>query len=69
MSLVAFTLLLKVSTVLIGVDPQVWVYLSGGLILLLGISMFFPNLWPRFAGAIGLEQGSQSRLTRAAQPV
>lgn len=64
-SLVAFTLLLKASTVLIGVDPQVWTYLSGGLIVLLGVSMFFPGLWPRIAGAVGLEHGAQSLLGKA----
>lgn len=64
-SLVVFTLLLKASTILIGVDPQVWTYLSGGLILLLGISMIFPGLWPRVAAATGLEHSSQSLLGRA----
>lgn len=64
-SLVAFTLLLKASTALIGADPQVWTALSGGLVLLLGLSMFFPGLWPRFAGAVGLERRSQALLGRA----
>ena len=64
-SLVLFTLLLKATTALIGIDPRVWTYLSGGLIVLLGVSMLFPALWPRIAAATGLEQGSQSLLGRA----
>lgn len=65
LSLIAFTLLLKASTVLIGVDPSVWTYVSGGLILVLGISMLFPSLWTRVSERIGLERGSNVLLSRA----
>ncbi len=64
-SLVLFTVLLKVSTVLIGVDPRVWVYLSGGLVAGLGVTMLFPSLWARLAGVLGLEQRAQDALGRA----
>jgi len=64
-SLVLFTLLLKVSTVFIHVDPRVWTYLSGGIILVLGVSMLFPGLWPRVAEAVGLERRSQALLQKA----
>ncbi len=64
-SLIVFTLLLKASTVLIGVDPHVWTYLSGGLILVLGASMLFPGLWTRLTDAIGLDRRSHAFLDKA----
>ncbi len=64
-SLILFTLLLKASTVLIGVDPRVWTTVSGGLIVVLGISMLVPGLWSRLANRSGLEHGSQSLLSQA----
>ena len=35
-SIVAFTLLLRASTSLIGIPPEIWSYLSGGILILLG---------------------------------
>ncbi|MGV8850481.1 MAG: cytochrome c biogenesis protein DipZ [Propionibacteriaceae bacterium] len=64
-SLVLFTLLLKASTALIGIDPHVWTYLSGGLILVLGISMLIPGLWTRLTDAIGFDRRSHDLLDKA----
>ena len=44
-SAIIFTLLLKASTVLIGVPEGFWKTVSGGLIFVFGITMLFPNLW------------------------
>jgi cytochrome c biogenesis protein CcdA/thiol-disulfide isomerase/thioredoxin len=44
-SLFAFTFILKVSTAFINVPPQVWSYISGGLLIAFGIISLFPNLW------------------------
>ncbi|MEI2731736.1 MAG: cytochrome c biogenesis protein DipZ [Dermatophilaceae bacterium] len=65
-SLVLFTLLLKASTVLIGVDPRVWTTVSGGLIVVLGLSMLFPGIWSRVSARSGLEHRSQRLLGKAA---
>ncbi len=64
-SLVLFTLLLKASTALIGIDPHVWTYLSGGLILVLGVSMLIPGLWTRLTDAIGFDRRSHDLLDKA----
>lgn len=64
-SLVLFTLLLKASTVLIGVDPHLWTYLSGGLILLIGVSMLVPGLWTRLTDVIGLDRRAHGFLDKA----
>jgi len=66
-SLIIFTIILKASTVLIGVDPKVWVYFSGTLVIVLGVFMLFPDLWARVIGGLGIEHRSQSLLGKAFQ--
>jgi cytochrome c biogenesis protein CcdA/thiol-disulfide isomerase/thioredoxin len=58
-SLLLFTLLLKATTLLIGVPPLVWVYLSGGIVIALGIASLFPGIWERLIGRLGWQAGSQ----------
>lgn len=64
-SLLAFTLLLKASTALIGIDPRWWSIISGVIVVLLGIAMLFPDLWTRVSLAIGFDQKSHNILDRA----
>jgi len=61
-SLILFSLLLKASTVLIGVDQVVWRVLSGMLVIILGLFMLFPNLWAKIMVITGMEHRSQSLL-------
>lgn len=44
-SVIAFTLLLKASTLFITIPEDVWKWISGGILLLLGTVMLFPSLW------------------------
>ncbi len=62
LSIIGFTLLIKVSTVLIGVSPIFFTYFSGGLVIGLGIITLFPTIWTRIAEATGLERQSQKQL-------
>lgn len=48
-SAIIFTLLLKASTVLIGIPQTTWKYISGGLILVFGFFMLFPGVWEKLA--------------------
>lgn len=66
-SLILFTILLKASTVLIGVDPRVWTTLSGLLVVTLGTFMLLPDLWARLIAKAGIEHRSQSLLGKAFQ--
>ena len=59
-SIILFTLLLKASTALIGVPSSVWQYLSGGLLVLLGLVSLFPGLWD----AVSMRLGLQARTTK-----
>lgn len=49
-SIILFTFLLKASTALIMIPPQFWAYLSGGIILLFGITLTLPSLWESIPG-------------------
>jgi len=64
-SLVLFTLLLRVSTSLIGIHPDTWSYLSGGIVILLGLTMLFPAAWDQLIGRLGIQAKSQGLLGKA----
>jgi cytochrome c biogenesis protein CcdA/thiol-disulfide isomerase/thioredoxin len=64
-SLLLFTLLLKASTVLIGIDPRVWAIGSGLLVITLGFFMLFPDLWAQIIGKLGIEHRTQGLLGKA----
>jgi cytochrome c biogenesis protein CcdA/thiol-disulfide isomerase/thioredoxin len=64
-SLILFTLLLKASTIFIGIDPKVWTIGSGILVIILGIFMLLPDLWARIIGRLGIEHRTQGLLGRA----
>lgn len=64
-SVVLFTLLLKATTALLGVPPQVWQVISGGIIVVLGIDMLFPALWDRVSSALRLQSRSGEMLDRS----
>ncbi len=66
-SLVAFTLLLRASTSLLGIDPRVWQYGSGGIVIILGVFMLLPDMWDRVIGALGIQAKSQQLLGKAGQ--
>lgn len=61
-SLILFTLLLKASTALISIEPKVWSYMSGGLVVILGIVMLFPSLWDELIGRLGIQAKAQELL-------
>lgn len=64
-SILVFTLALKATTALIGVPPEVWQWVSGGLLIGLGTVALFPNLWERIAIALQLQSRSAAGLTAA----
>lgn len=53
-SVVAFTLLLKATTALLGIPQPFWNMLAGGIVLLLGINLLFPALWEKIMLVSGL---------------
>jgi len=66
-SIAVFTLLLKVSTALIGIDAQVWACISGVILIGLGLIGLFPALWDSVSARLSLQSRSSSRLAAARQ--
>jgi len=60
-SIIAFTFLLKVSTVFITIPPSVWTYLSGGILIGFGLILTFPTLWDSLPGLARLS-GKSNKL-------
>ncbi len=61
-SLLLFTLLFKATTAFIGIPPTIITYISGGIIILLGILLLFPSLYERLILAFNLQAKSQQLL-------
>ncbi len=58
-SIILFTLLLKVSSWLVNLSPNVLAIFSGGLILLLGVVSIIPELWEKLVVALNWQAMSQ----------
>jgi cytochrome c biogenesis protein CcdA len=66
-SVIAFTLLLKATTALLGIPTQVWQIISGVIVILLGINLLAPSLWERFSTRLGLGDRSNRTLDGSVQ--
>jgi cytochrome c-type biogenesis protein len=64
-SVFVFTLALRATTALIDVPPSVWRWVSGGLLVALGLVAVFPEVWDRLSLATGLSRGSARGLAAA----
>ena len=64
-SIIIFSLLLKASTALLGVPSAVWSYISGGIVIVLGVMLIWPSLWDRLAIGSGLETGTGKLMARS----
>ena len=65
LSILVFTLALKATTALIGIPPQTWQWVSGGVLIALGVVGAFPDLWERLSARLGLQSRSATRLGAA----
>lgn len=63
-SIITFTLLLKATTLFINVPPQVITYISGGIIIALGIITLLPGVYARIIGGLGIEHTAQKALSK-----
>lgn len=59
-SIILFTLLLKASTLLIDIPSEFWTYLSGGILLILGLIYIFPHLWSWVVEKLRLSRSNSS---------
>ncbi len=63
LSLIVFTLLLKFSTVFINIPQEVWVYISGSIIIIFGLVSLFPSLWENIPFVSKLSIGGNKLLS------
>lgn len=66
-SVIAFTLLLKASTLLIDIPEDFWKWTSGGIIFFFGLITVFPSLWERMSFMAGISRKSNQVLTKGYQ--
>jgi cytochrome c biogenesis protein CcdA/thiol-disulfide isomerase/thioredoxin len=66
-SIILFTLLLKVSTAFIGIDPIVWKYISGDIVIFFGLITLFPNIWNTISLRLKLSGNSDKLLEKASE--
>jgi len=64
-SIFGFTILLKASTLLLGIPQSVWQFLSASIIIGLGVSYVFPTVWERLSLSSGAAVRSQEVLSSA----
>lgn len=62
LSIILFTYLLKASTAFIMIPQEFWTYLSGGILILFGITLLFPSVWERIPGLSKISVGSNKLL-------
>lgn len=65
LSILLFTLLLKTSAALLGVPQSVWQFLSGIIVIGLGLSYVFPKIWETLSFKSGSALSSQEALSNA----
>jgi len=64
-SVFVFTLALRATTALLDLPPAVWQWVSGGLLIGLGVVGIVPELWDRVSAATGLGSRSARGLAAA----
>lgn len=66
LSIVLFTLVLKVSTIFIDIPQRAWAIISGTIIILFGIVSLFPDLWKQLSDKGGFLGKTNTILERSA---
>jgi cytochrome c biogenesis protein CcdA len=66
-SVIVFTLLLKATTALIDVPPTIWQWISGLILISLGIISIFPKVWDAVSTRLSLQSRSGQQLNLARQ--
>lgn len=64
-SVIVFTLVLKASTALIEIPATFWQWISGVLLIGLGLVALFPQLWERISARFSMQSRSTQGLTSA----
>jgi len=66
-SVIAFTLLIRSASALLGVPTDVWLIVSGSLVVFIGLTLAFPAIWERISMGTGLQRASGQLVDSSAQ--
>ena len=66
-SVLVFSLLLKASTLLLGIPQFAWQAVSGIIVILFGINLIFPMLWAKVSIKLGIENKSNRFLGQSSK--
>ncbi len=66
-SIATFTLILKATTALIDIPPEVWSIIAGVILIGLGLIGLFPGVWDRISAMLSLQSRSSGQLAKARQ--
>jgi len=61
-SIVVFTLILKFSTAFIDIPRTTWAFISGSILILLGLTMMLPRAWDTISNTLKISNGSKQIL-------
>lgn len=61
-SIFVFTLILRVSTALVSIDPSIWQLVSGMILVTLGLITVFPALWSHLLARFSINQSASKTL-------
>jgi cytochrome c biogenesis protein CcdA len=64
-SVILFTLLLRATTALIDIPPTTWQWLSGVILIALGVLSVFPKVWDKTSARLSLQTNSNKQLVAA----
>lgn len=64
-SVIIFSLVLKATTMLLGVPQEVWQIIAGSIVFILGLNFIWPHAWESLSAKIGLFSFSNVSLGRA----
>lgn len=66
-SVIVFTLVLKASTIFIDIPQSTWSYISGGILIILGLIIAIPEIWEKLPGLARMNSSSQQFLNQGMQ--
>ncbi len=66
-SIIVFTFLLKVSTILVNIPQETWSFISGGILIIFGFISLFPFLWDSLPFVSKINTGSNKILATGYQ--
>jgi cytochrome c biogenesis protein CcdA len=66
-SVIAFTLLIRQTSALLGVPTDVWLIVSGSLVVFIGLTLALPALWESISTGTGLNRAASELVNSSSQ--